>query len=257
MSKMRKKFIVGNWKMYKDKSQVAEFVQEILKIYRDNEEYFTNVEVGVCPPSLYVDYVADKLKDTEIKVFAQNCYFKVEGAFTGEISPEMLKSVGAFGSIVGHSERREIFGETDEIVNEKIKAILEKGLIPIMCVGETIDQREEGKAKEIVENQLINGLRGISKEDVEEIIVAYEPIWAIGTGKTATSDEAEEMCGFIRSVIERVAGKDSSEKVRIQYGGSVKPENSREILEKENIDGALVGGASLKANSFFEIIDYK
>lgn len=252
---MRRKFIAGNWKMYKEKSQVAEFMDEILEICRENEEKFSETHVGICPPNIYLDYVADRLKGTKIQVFAQNCYFETEGAFTGEISPEMLKSIGCFGSIVGHSERRQIFGETDELVNRKVKALLRTDLLAIVCVGESLEEREVGRAKDVVATQIEKSLKDLKADDFEQVVVAYEPIWAIGTGKTATPDEAQEMCKYIRDVVADRFGNDAGEKLLIQYGGSVKPQNSAEILSHGDIDGALVGGASLKAGSFFDIIN--
>lgn len=249
---MRKPIIAGNWKMNKTSSEAKNFVNELLSQSID----FEKTEVVVCPPTISLEAVSDLVKESNIKVGAQNVYFEKSGAFTGEISPEMLKDIGVDYCIIGHSERREYFGETDQSVNKKVKAVLEMGIIPIMCVGETLSERENGQTESVCKTQVIAGLKDLSQEQIESVVIAYEPVWAIGTGKSATKEDANETIGFIRSVVEHVAGKDIAEKVRIQYGGSVKPENITEYMAMPHIDGALVGGASLQVKSFVDIASF-
>ncbi len=249
---MRKKIIIGNWKMNYTVSEGEDFLLSILDSINTNE-----VDVVICPNFTMLDRFSNILDGKNVSLGAQNVYFEQKGAFTGETSASMLKAIGVNYCIVGHSERRSIFGETDEMVNLKIKALLENDIIPIVCVGETLQERNDGKMLEVVENQIKNALLGISPEFVKRnIIIAYEPIWAIGTGVTATSDQAEDMCSFIRKTIENLYNAAVSSSVRIQYGGSVNPKNAAEILSKENIDGALVGGASLK-NDFSAIVNFE
>lgn len=236
--------------MYKDLNESIALVSEIKKSLINKD----NVEVVVCPPFTSLETVSALIKDSKIKLGAQNMYFETEGAFTGEISAKMLKSVGCEYVIIGHSERRTIFKESDELINKKIKKALAEGLKPIFCIGETLGEREKNITNQVLENQILNGLNGINS-DLEKIIIAYEPVWAIGTGKTATPQQAEDAHLFIRNLISEKFSQDLAKNLIIQYGGSVKPENSAELLSQNNINGALVGGACLKAQSFLEIIN--
>lgn len=248
---MRKKIIAGNWKMNYTVVQAENFVNEIKDRINTSE-----TDVVLIPNFMALDRVADIIDGTNILLGAQNVYFEDKGAYTGETSPLMLASVGVKYCLVGHSERRQYFYETDEIVNKKVKKLLEKDINPIICVGETLEKRNEEKMYEVVENQIKQALEGITKEQVNRnIVIAYEPIWAIGTGITATAEQAEDMCKFIRQVIEKMYDEKTANKIRIQYGGSVKPNNVSEILNMENIDGVLVGGASL-TNDFVAIVNY-
>jgi triosephosphate isomerase len=214
--------------------------------------------VVIAPVFTALKTVADRLEGSNIRVAAQNCAVQNDfGAHTGEVAPSMLKDVGCSHVIVGHSERRQFYGETDDSVNRKAKATLQAGLKPIICVGESLEEREAGNARNIVESQIIKGLDGLTVADMERIIIAYEPVWAIGTGKTATPEQAQEMHGHIRSVVGRTHGSETANGVRILYGGSVKPENISELMSSEDIDGALVGGASLEAESFAKIVNYR
>lgn len=248
---MRKKIIAGNYKMNYTLSEAEDFVSSIKDRINTKE-----VDVVICPNFIALDRVSNILEGTNISLGAQNVYYKEKGAYTGETSVNMLIAAGVKYCIVGHSERRQIFLETDEDVNNKVKALLEKDLYPIICVGETEEQRDANKHFEHVKNQVINALKDIEETQIKRnIIFAYEPIWAIGTGKVATSDQAEEMCLYIRNIISDLYGASSAQKVRILYGGSVKPNSASEILNKENVDGALVGGASL-TNDFVAIVNY-
>ena len=247
---MRKPVIIGNWKMNKDLEEAKILVKEIISEKLDN-----NVEKVVCVPFVYVTEVRKLLEGTDVGLGAQNMFFETKGAFTGEISPVMLKSCGVSYVILGHSERRTIFNETDEIINKKVKSALQYKLIPILCCGETLEERNLGIEKDIVEKQIRNTLDDISVNDIEKVIIAYEPIWAIGTGLTASSDDAENMIKFIREILFDIYG-NLSENIRIQYGGSVKPNNIKDLMQKENVDGALVGGACLESTSFCELINY-
>lgn len=248
---MRKPIIAGNWKMNKSYSEAKVLLEEI-KSFDLNKE----VEAVVCPPFINLALAKELLKDTNVEVGAQNAHFETSGAFTGEVSPVFLKDLGVKYVILGHSERREYFGESDELINKKVKSMLENGLLPILCCGETLEERESGKAQDKVKVQLEADLKGLSVEDFDNVVIAYEPIWAIGTGKTASADDAEEMCAYIRSLVKDLFGDAAAEKVRIQYGGSVKPSNVKEIMSKANIDGALVGGASLEAESFSQLVNF-
>ena len=247
---MRKPVIIGNWKMNKDLEEAKILVKEIISEKLDN-----NVEKVVCVPFVYVTEVRKLLEGTDVGLGAQNMFFETKGAFTGEISPVMLKSCGVSYVILGHSERRTIFNETDEIINKKVKSALQYKLIPILCCGETLEERNLGIEKDIVEKQIRNTLDDISVNDIEKVIIAYEPIWAIGTGLTASSDDAENMIKFIREILYDIYG-NLSENIRIQYGGSVKPNNIKDLMQKENVDGALVGGTCLESTSFCELINY-
>ena len=247
---MRKKVIAGNWKMYKSNSEAKELVKELINKTKD----IIKTKMIVCPPYTALSLTSDLVKGSNLQVGAQNMYWEPQGAFTGEISTEMIKSTGATFVIIGHSERRQFFGETDETVNKKLKAALESGLNPIVCIGESLEERESGVTNDVVGKQVEKALAGISAEDMKKIILAYEPIWAIGTGKTATPQQAQDVHKFIRSVLYKLYNTEVGDKTVIQYGGSVKPENASELLSQLDIDGALVGGACLKADSFSAII---
>lgn len=213
-----------------------------------------NVDIVLCPPFTALDEVNEVISGSNIQLGAQNVYWEEKGAYTGEVSCAMLKDVGARFVIIGHSERRKYFGETNETVNKRLKVALSGDLLPIVCIGETLREREEGKTLDVIKDQLANSLKGLSKEDALKTIVAYEPVWAIGTGKNATPDQAQEVHGFIRKLLEGLHGKGTAEVVRIQYGGSVTPENIGDLISQPDIDGALVGGASLKVDSFTKIV---
>ena len=247
---MRKKVIAGNWKMNKDLNESQNLVSGII----DGLGNENKCDVVVCPPFTSLNEVHSLIKNTPIKLGAQNVYYETDGAFTGEVSTGMLKSVGCDYVIIGHSERRTIFGEKDELLNKKNKKALADGLKVIFCIGESLAQREEGITNSIVEKQLQKGLDGISSEELNNIIIAYEPIWAIGTGKTATPEQAQEVHAFIRNYISQKYSKESGEGLIIQYGGSVKPDNAASLLSQPDIDGALIGGACLKVDSFLSII---
>ena len=245
-------FIAGNWKMYKTTAEASAFAEEFSKMYRD-----TDVRAAICAPFTQLTALKKAFAGTNVKVGAQNVHFEDEGAFTGEISVGMLNEIGVDYCIIGHSERREYFAETDETVNLKLKKLFSSSdIIPILCVGENLDEREAGNAFDVVEGQLKSDLDGIDRGDVSKLVIAYEPIWAIGTGKTATPEQAGEMCAHIRSIIERLYDEDTCDSVIIQYGGSVKPENASEIMNMDEIDGALVGGASLDASKFIKIVNF-
>ena len=247
---MRIPIIAGNWKMNNTIKEGLQLVKEI-----KNSKLNENVEVVVCVPFVGLSEIKKALENTNIKLGAQNMHWEESGAFTGEISPLMLKEIGVDYCIIGHSERRQYFNELDFTVNKKIKAALLHGIKPIVCVGETLEQRESNIEKEVVKSQILTAFEDIEEKDLENIVIAYEPIWAIGTGKTASSDDANDMIGFIRDIIGEKYG-EAKDKIRIQYGGSVKPSNIKELMEKPEIDGALVGGASLKAKDFVNLINY-
>ena len=247
---MRRPIIAGNWKMYKDVNEAVALANDIKRSAFDIE----NVEVVVCPPFVDLGDVGEMLSESNISVGAQNCYWEAEGAFTGEISISMIKSVGCKYVIIGHSERRKYFGETDETVNRKIAAAIDGGLIPIMCVGETLEEREAGKTLGVVKTQVTDGLKGFEETYLDKLVIAYEPVWAIGTGKTATPDQAQEVHAMIRGLIDQLYSESLSSEMAILYGGSVKPDNIRELMGEEDIDGGLIGGASLKSDGFVDII---
>jgi len=248
---MRRKVIAGNWKMNNDLKETQNLISKLSSgLPLDN----LNCDVIVCPPFTSLFEAHTLLKGTKIKLGAQNMYYESSGAFTGEISVAMLKSVGCEYVLLGHSERRTIFGETDELINNKIKKAISSGLKPIFCIGELLEEREAGITENIIEKQLKFGLKNISSEEIVNVIIAYEPVWAIGTGKTASPEQAEEVHKFIRSLINEKYGESISQNIIIQYGGSVNSKNAKELLFQKNIDGALIGGASLKADSFIEII---
>ena len=248
---MRKKIIAGNWKMNNTITEATELVNSIKDGINTDE-----VDVVLCPNFVSLSTVSDLIDETKISLGAQNVYFEDKGAYTGETSVDMLISAGVKYCIVGHSERRAYFNETDEIVNKKVKKLLEKDLNPIICVGETLEQRNEEKMFDVVKSQVINALKDVTKDQMKRnVVIAYEPIWAIGTGVTATDEQAEQMCKYIRDVIAEIYDEVIAGKVRIQYGGSVKSSNASKILNMPNIDGALVGGASL-TNDFVAIVNY-
>ena len=245
-----KVLIAANWKMNKTLKEVNEFFGEFLRMV----PYFPfDREVAIIPPFVYINYVAKKLSGTNISYGAQDVFYEEKGAFTGEVSPVMLKDIGCRYVIAGHSERRKYFCDTDEVVNKKVKAIMVHGMVPILCVGETLEQREKNETFSVVEKQVREALKDVGIKNGEDIVVAYEPVWAIGTGKTATPQQAEEVHKFIRKILKEIFGEVAQE-IRILYGGSVKPENASSLMEMENINGALVGGASLDPVSFYKII---
>lgn len=248
---MRVPFIAGNWKMFKNRAEAREFAEEFKKLYKD-----TDVQTAICAPFTDLETLVEAFAGTDIKVGAQNAHFADEGAYTGEVSVAMLEDIGVDFCIVGHSERRQYFAETDETVNLKLKKLLTGAIRPIMCVGESLDERDAGSAFDRVKSQLQLGLADIDAKDAARIVIAYEPIWAIGTGRTATPEQAEEMCAFIRNTLIELYDEDTADEMIIQYGGSVKPANATDIMNMDEIDGALVGGASLKAKDFMEIIDF-
>ena len=248
---MRKKVIAGNWKMNMLPNEAMAFIEELAPLVKDTEN-----EIVLCVPYTDLFYSLLTAQGTNIKIGAQNMHFEESGAYTGEVSAEMLKSIGVEYVIIGHSERRQYFAETDETVNKKIKTALKHSLKPIVCVGETLEQREAGKTAEIITNQTKYALDGLTAEQVENIIIAYEPIWAIGTGKTATSGDANNSIKEIRKKIVEIYGQNTADRVIIQYGGSVKSTNAKEIFSTSDIDGGLVGGASLKAEEFSKIVNY-
>lgn len=248
---MRIPFIAGNWKMYKTVSEAKAFAEEFRKLYHD-----TDVRAAICAPYTQLAVLKECFEGTGIGVGAQNVYYQKEGAFTGEISIPMLEELGVDYCIVGHSERRTYFAESDETVNLKMKALLDTNITPILCVGEDLSQRENNYQDRLVSEQVKNALRDIPAEKAEKTVIAYEPIWAIGTGRTATPVQANQMCALIRETLIEMYGDETADKIVIQYGGSVKPENATEIMNMEEIDGALVGGASLNPSKFIEIINF-
>ena len=248
---MRKPIIAGNWKMHKTIAEALEFVNEV-KDRVNNDK----VEAVICAPFTLLKDLKQATKGTNIKIGAQNMHFDEEkGAFTGEISPLMLKELDMDYVVIGHSERRQYFNETDETVNKKVLKALEVGIDPILCVGETLEEREAGNTKDVCKVQVEKALENVSKEDLAKVVIAYEPVWAIGTGKTATSEDANDVIAYIREVVANLYGELANE-VRIQYGGSVKPSNVAEIMNQSDIDGALVGGASLEANDYVELVNF-
>lgn len=249
---MRKPIIAGNWKMYKTVQEAKALVSEISAAVKD----VSDVEVVVCPPFTALGAVIATAGGTNIAVGAQNMHWEEQGAFTGEVSPVMLREMGCKYVILGHSERREYFGETDENVNKKAKAAFQHGLLPIVCVGEKLEHREKGITQQVVKTQIQGGLAGLENDQVCNLVVAYEPVWAIGTGRTASDEDAQQVISYIRSVIGQMYGQELAEQVRIQYGGSVKPDNIAGLMRQKDIDGALVGGASLDAGSFAGIVKF-
>lgn len=250
---MRKPFIAGNWKMNKDLKGALELANGLKRNLTDVED----VEIGLFPPAPFLADVVDACAGTGFVVGAQNMHWEESGAFTGETSAPMILSVGATHVIIGHSERRQYFGETDETVNEKMHSALKAGVLPIMCVGETLQQREAGKTLDVVSTQIRGGLENVTSDDMAKVVIAYEPVWAIGTGKTASPEQAQEVHAAIRSILAEILGDDVAQGVRIQYGGSVKPDNVKILMAQPDIDGALVGGASLDVDSFTALVNFK
>jgi triosephosphate isomerase (TIM) len=251
---MRKPVIAGNWKMYKLLSEAVETTLALKSLVANAN----HCEVVIAPVFVQLKTIVDRLEGSNIKVAAQNCSFESKfSANTGEVSADMLKDIGASHTIIGHSERRQFYGETDETVNRKTKSALLSGLTAIVCVGEMLDEREARNAENVVKTQLVNSLQGLTTSDMERIIIAYEPVWAIGTGKTATPEQAQEMHAFIRKTLVETHGNEVANTTRILYGGSVKPENIKVLMSQTDVDGALVGGASLEANSFAQIVNHK
>ncbi|MDO5022866.1 MAG: triose-phosphate isomerase [Eubacteriales bacterium] len=248
---MRKAIIAGNWKMNKTPSETTEFVRELLPLAENAE-----CDVVICVPAICIPAAVEAAKGSNVKVGAQNVHFKDSGAYTGELSAAMLKDAGVEYVIVGHSERRQYFNESDETVNLRAQAAFKAGLTPIICVGESKEQREKGYTKALLEYQTNIALEGFEAQDVAKLVIAYEPVWAIGTGLTATDEQANEGIGIIRRAIENKFGKEASDKVRIQYGGSMKPSNVKGLMAQSEIDGGLIGGASLKAEDFSKVIHY-
>ncbi|USK84769.1 triose-phosphate isomerase [Peribacillus asahii] len=248
---MRKPIIAGNWKMHKTLLEATSFVKEIgQQVPASNE-----VDTVVCAPALFLGQLVQASEKTDVKIGAQNMHFEESGAFTGEISPAALADLDVAYVILGHSERRELFNETDEAVNKKVHAAFKHGLTPIVCCGETLEQREAGQTFDFVGGQIEKALEGLTEEQVKQTVIAYEPIWAIGTGKSSSAEDANEVCAHIRAVVAKQTTQSTAEEVRIQYGGSVKPENIKEYMAQPDIDGALVGGASLKTASFLQLLE--
>ena len=250
---MRTPIIAGNWKLHMNPEQTTEFVNAVKDKLPDSDK----VESLICAPAVDLDALKKAAAGSNLHIGAENCYFEDEGAFTGETSPKVLSEMGMNYVIIGHSERREYFHETDEEINKKAKAIFANNMTPILCCGESLETREANKQEEWVVGQIKADVEGLTAEQVSKLVIAYEPIWAIGTGKTASSDQAEEMCKTIRETIKDLYNEETAENVRIQYGGSVKPANVKELMAKPDIDGGLVGGASLKPDSYLELVNYQ
>lgn len=251
---MRTPLIAGNWKMNLNRAEATALTGTVVQALRADAGKYQNAEVALCPPSVYLDAVAQTVQGSPVALGAQNLYHEKNGAFTGEVSAAMLQDVGCKYVVLGHSERRHILGESNQDVNRKVLAALGAGLSPIVCVGETLQQREANQTTDVVWEQFFGSLAGVSAEQMGQVVIAYEPVWAIGTGKTATPDQAEAVHADLRRILEIRYNTQTAQAVRIQYGGSVKPDNARELLSQKNIDGALVGGASLEADKFLGII---
>ena len=249
---MRKPIIAGNWKMYKTVKESVDFVRQLSEKFKGIQDR----EIVVCPTYLSIPGVVDTLRFSSVQVGAQDAHWENEGAYTGNVSPSMLKDLGISYIILGHSEKRQYDGETDQKINRKLKNVLKNGLRAIVCVGETLEEREAGKTEKVIEAQINGCFSGISLGDLANIVVAYEPVWAIGTGKTATPEQANDVHAFIRNLIGKKYNGDAAQGLRIQYGGSVKPDNIKQLMDKPDIDGALVGGASLKTDSFAAIVQF-
>lgn len=247
---MRKKVIAGNWKMNKTNAEAVEMLTELKELVKGID----NVGIIIGAPFTALSDAVKAVKGSNIAIAAENVYPKDSGAYTGEVSPSMLKAIGVEYVILGHSERREYFKESDEFINEKVKAVLAAGMLPILCIGEKLEERESGKTGEVTEAQIRGGLKDLTAEEAKKVIVAYEPVWAIGTGKTATPEMAQETHRQVRDVLVSMFGNETAEEMIIQYGGSMKPDNAVELLAQKDIDGGLIGGASLKASSFAEIV---
>ena len=249
---MRKPIIAGNWKMNKTAAEAVALINDLKPLVAKSKP-----EVVVCVPYTDLWAVAEAIKGSKIRLGAENVAWADNGAFTGEISAEMLKEIGVEYVIIGHSERRQYFGETDESVNKRLKQALKNGLKPIVCVGETLTEREKNKTKRVLKKKVLEGLKDVTAEDFADIVIAYEPVWAIGTGKTATAEDANKTIAFIRNLVKKTWGAEVSKALRIQYGGSMKPANAKELMAMRNIDGGLIGGAALKAGDFAAIVNYK
>lgn len=249
---MRTPIIAGNWKMNKTISEAVSFASEL----KDRVSGVKNVDIVICPPFTALAKIADALSGSNIKVGAQNVCWEEKGAFTGEVSVAMLLEAGCTYVILGHSERRAMFGDTNETVSKKLKAALKNGLLPIVCVGETLEEREKGVTQDVIKGHVHGSLAGLSGEEMKKVIIAYEPVWAIGTGKTATRQQAQEVHLYIRNLLSGMFGKEVSDGVCILYGGSVKPENIKDLMAEQDIDGGLVGGASLKPDSFEKLVKF-
>ena len=246
---IRRAIIAGNWKMNKTRPEAKELIEAMKPLVKD-----AGCEVVICVPYTNLETAVELTKGTNIKVGAENCHFAKSGAYTGEISADMLTEIGVEYVVLGHSERRQYFGETDETVNKRTKAALEAGLKPIVCVGELLWERECGITEEVIARQIKLDFFGVTADELKNCVIAYEPVWAIGTGKTATADQAEEVCGFIRGVLSKLYGKDVADTITIQYGGSMNAGNAAELLAQRDVDGGLIGGASLKAADFSVIV---
>jgi triosephosphate isomerase (TIM) len=248
---LRKPIIAANWKMNKTLSEASSFVQEMKGLLPSADK----VDAVICAPALFLDALVDNTRELDVEIGGQNMYWEESGAFTGEVSPVMLSDMGVKYIIIGHSERRTLFGETNEDVNKKVHAAFAHNLTPIICVGETLEERESGKTNKLVKQQVTEAFKGITADQAKTAVIAYEPIWAIGTGKTASSQDANEVCAFIRNTITELFDQSVADAIRIQYGGSVKPGNIKELLAESDIDGALVGGASLESTSFLQLLE--
>lgn len=249
----RKKIIAGNWKMNTTVADAVALAKDVVAVVGN----VSDVDVAVCPPYTNLSAVAEAIKGSNVKLGAQDVHWEAKGAYTGKVSCDMLKAVGVTYVIIGHSEQRQYFGETDKTVNKKTKAALAAGLLPIVCVGETLEERESGKMDAVIDRQTKGAFAGISAADAEKCVIAYEPVWAIGTGKTATSQQANEVHVFIRNILKDLYGDATAQKIRIQYGGSMKPDNAKELLAQSDVDGGLIGGAALKAADFAGIVQPK
>ena len=248
---MRKPIIAGNWKMNKTSTEAASFIREVSGKIPASDK----VDAVIGAPNVFMQSMVDLVVDSDLKIAAQNCYFEDEGAFTGETSPKVLGDLGVHYVIIGHSERRELFHETDEDINKKAHAVFRNGMLPIICVGETLEQKEAGQTNTLVADQVKAALEGLTADQVKEAVIAYEPIWAIGTGKTATAEDANDTISVVRQTVADLYSQEVADAVRIQYGGSVKPGNIKELMAQPDIDGALVGGASLEADSFLQLLE--
>jgi triosephosphate isomerase len=246
---MRTKFVAGNWKMFMTAASGSSLVDAVVNGITDDA-----VRVAVCPPFPYLSIIAQRLRDTSVALGAQNCYPAKEGAFTGEVSPSMLKDVGCKYVIIGHSERRHVLGESNAFINQKVKSALDANLTVIFCIGEKLDDRDANRTNDVLREQLIEGLRGVEWNAIQNVVIAYEPVWAIGTGRNATPEQAQEAHAFIRQLISQQFSPEIAKDLVIQYGGSVKPDNAAALMSQPDVDGALVGGASLQAESFLSIV---
>jgi triosephosphate isomerase (TIM) len=248
---MRKPIIAGNWKMHKTASEAKTFTEEVKGLVPDTDK----IDSVICAPALFLENLVEQTKDTKVEIGAQTMHFEESGAFTGEVSPAALADLGVKYVIIGHSERREMFNETDDSVNKKTLAAFKHNLTPIVCVGESLEQRENDETKDLVGAQVKQALTGLTEDQVKQTVIAYEPIWAIGTGKSSTAEDANEVCAHIRQVVASEFSQSAADSVRVQYGGSVKPNNIKEYMAQSDIDGALVGGASLEPQSFLQLLE--